>query len=347
MEQAVAALVVVTTLLCVVLTGFTVVRKLRRDRHETLFAGRRARFGRLLLSHDASELEEGLRRVVRARDTQMDLLVVLEGLWPHLDELQRAHVRDAFGASGLGAVVTRQLGSRLPMRRATAALLIGTVSPQGASELVGPLVADGDGDVSLVAVRALAAVADRRAAELLIATLMTGRLEHERIIERLAAPWAVPAMLDALAVGVGTSTARASLARALGLAGDRSAETALRSMLRSGELEERVGAARALGSAGSLSSAPDLEAALESPEWPLRVQAARSLGLLGAVGAVPALAQHLGDQAWWVRSASAEALAVLGEPGHAALRVALSGDDRYARQRAQEALTVHALASDA
>lgn len=345
MEQAVAVLLVFTTLLCAVLTSFTVVRKLRRDRHETMFAGRRARFGRLLLSHDPSELEQGLRRVVRARVTQVDLLVVLEALWPRLDEPQRERIRAAVGASGLGAVLARQLRSRVAVRRATAALLIGTVSLAGASEMLEPVVDDGDGDVRLVAVRALAAVADRRAAEALIATLATGRLEHERVIERLAARWAVPTILDVLAVEVGTPAVRASLARALGLAGDQSAETALRAMLRSGEVEERVGAARALGTAGSPASAPDLEAALVAPDWPLRVQAARSLGLLGAERAVPALAQRLGDPAWWVRSAAAEALAMLGQPGHAALRAALAGDDRFASQRAQEALTVHALAS--
>jgi len=345
MERAVAALLVATTLLCALLTSGTVVRKIRRDRHETMFSARRRRLGRLLLSRDQAELEQGFRRVVRAPATQVDLLVVLDGLWPKLDESQQERLRQAVGASGLGRVLTRQLASRRAVRRATAVLLVGRIRLPDASDLIAPLTRDDDGDVRLAAVRGLATVADPRAAEVMIDALAAGYLEPERVIERLAHRWAVPTILVELASTSARPAVRAALARSLGLAGDPSAETALRVMLRTGGDEERVGAARALGTAGTRAAAPDLEAALAAPDWPLRVQAARSLGLLDIEDAVPALAKCLGDEAWWVRSAAAGALAALGQPGHRALQAALVSPDRYARERAQEALTLHDLAS--
>lgn len=347
MEQAVAALLVGTSLFCVVLVCLTLIRKVRRDRREMEFSERRARLERLLMLPEPGELEHKLRRIAHARRMQVDLVVVLDSLWPRMDESQRDRVHRAAKDSGLSAVLTHQIRSRIAVRRATAALLVGRLQLPGAFELLAPLVDDGDGDVRLVTVRSLATVADRNAAEVLIAALSAGQIEHERIIERLADTWAVPAIIDALASGSGDSEARASLARALGLAGDQSAEPVLRTMLYTGGVEERIGAARALGTAGSRASEPDLEIALIAPEWQVRAQAARSLGLLGVESAVPALGVCLGDQAWWVRYAAAEALAELGESGHAELRNALGSDDRYARQRAQEALTLHHLAGEA
>ena len=346
MERAVAALLVATTLLCGLLTCLTVVRKVRRDHHETTFAARRRRLGRLLISCDQAELEQGFRRVVRARATQVDLLVVLDDLWPKLDESQQERIRQAVGTSGLSQVLARQLASRAAVRRARAALLVGRIQLRDASDLLAPLTRDHDGDVRLAAVRGLATVADRRAAEVLIEALAAGHLEPERVIERLANPWAVQAILLELASTSATPAVRAALARSLGLAADPAAETALRVMLRTGGAEERVGAARALGTAGTQAAAPDLEAALAAPDWPLRVQAARSLGLLGVEDAVPSLAKCLSDDAWWVRSAAAEALGALGQPGHRALLAALVGPDRYARERAQEALTLQDLSSE-
>jgi len=345
MEEAIATLLVATTLVCLLLTCFTVVRKLRRDRDETVFAGRRLRLGRLLISHDPSALEQGFRRIVRFPATQVDLLVVLDRLWPALDDSQQERIREAVCASGLDRVLTRQLGSRAAVRRATAALLVGRMQLQNASGLLAPLVHDHDGDVRLASIRGLAAVADRRAAEVMIEALAAGYVEPERVIERLANRWAVPTILAELASTSSTPAVRAALTRSLGIVGDPSVETALRFMLRTGSAEERVGAARALGTAGTLAAAPDLEAALTASEWPVRVQAARSLGLLEVEHAVPALAMSLSDDAWWVRSAAAEALASLGEPGHLALRAALAGPDRYARERAREALTMHDLVS--
>lgn len=360
MQQALTILLVVSALLALCLTALTVARKLRRDRNEARYLARRERFRHLLLGGSVDDLEAALRGAGQREHAQIDLLVTLDALGPELDATRLDQARVAAHAAGLDRVLVGRLRSRDPIRRGLAALLVGRLVLPDASDLVAPLLHDRDGDVRLAAVRALGTVADDAAAHHLIAALRVRDLEPERVIERLGAAWAVPAMLRVLDGGwsefpaatrrpdepVAWRAVDASLARALGLAADPRAEPALRSLLRTGAVEERIAAARALGSAGSLAAAGDLEAALEDTTWPVRAQAARSLGRLGATDAVPALTPHLSDQAWWVRAAVADALVDLGEPGLAVLHDALEHADPYARDRAREALAVHRLGTD-
>jgi HEAT repeat protein len=56
------------------------------------------------------------------------------------------------------------------------------------------------------------------------------------------------------------------------------------------------------------------------------------------------LEQRLSDEAWWVRSNAADTLAEIGADGVEALERALSHSDRFARERAEEALALHQLA---
>jgi HEAT repeat protein len=60
---------------------------------------------------------------------------------------------------------------------------------------------------------------------------------------------------------------------------------------------------------------------------------------------VPALEAVLDDPAWWVRANAASALRGLGRPGRAALERALDHPDRYARDRAREALAMDRVAT--
>jgi HEAT repeat protein len=129
------------------------------------------------------------------------------------------------------------------------------------------------------------------------------------------------------------------------VAGDRKAEPALIELLARGSLEERISAARALASVGGRRSRPELERALRDEEWPLRAQAAKALGRIAVKRAVPALEAVLDDPAWWVRANAAEALRQLGDPGRAALERTLDHQDRYARDRAREALAMDRLAA--
>lgn len=361
MEKVLAVVLALSLLLALVLTTLTVIRKLERDRNEARYLARRARFNELLVDGSAVELASAFGRVPKSEHASVDLLASLTATRPARGDERRAVVLEAVAAAGLRRRLLRQLGSRHAVRRALAGLLIAALDLPDASSVVAPLMRDRDGDVRLAGVRALALAADDEAARHLIAALRVRDLEPERVIERLGAPWAVPAILHVLEGGAlavapidrrpGTPMAwqsvEASLARALGLAADTRAEPALRRLLRTGGVEERVAAARALASAGTLAASADLEAALADDSWQVRAQAARALGRLGATDAVAAIAAHLDDPAWWARAAAADALVDLGEPGLAVLRDALQHADEYARDRAREALAMHRLGADA
>jgi HEAT repeat protein len=78
----------------------------------------------------------------------------------------------------------------------------------------------------------------------------------------------------------------------------------------------------------------------------IRAQAAKSLGALGADDGRRALEAALADQAWWVRANAATSLRQLGDAGMAALRRAARSEDRFARDRAREALSLSAPARE-
>jgi HEAT repeat protein len=114
----------------------------------------------------------------------------------------------------------------------------------------------------------------------------------------------------------------------------------LAGFLRSGAKEERISAARALGSLGDPRAGGMLVAAMADPEWTVRAQAARALGRLRFTDAAAVLEAGLGDEAWWVRANCGNALRSLGHDGIVALERALHSPDRFARDRAREALAL-------
>jgi HEAT repeat protein len=349
MERAFEQLLIATAVLSLLFAMFAVARKLQRDRNEVRFRRRREHFRSLILAGDTEPFASELRRIRRSQLAQVDLAIVLQGTRAELSSAQEDAVRHSVERASLERRLIRQLHARDPVRRATAILLISQLRLHDARELLEPFVQDRDGDVRLVAIRAIAEFADESAARTLVHALEGHVVAPERLVERFGAPWAVPTVTRALedSTEVGTPVAengqrslRSWLARALGLARDPRAEPALRELLGAGDVEEQVSAARALGTAGTRHAFPDLEAALASPHWQVRAQAARALGQLGVVDAVPTLAALLADPGWWVRGAAADALRQLGAPGLEALRAALHHQDRYARDRAREALAL-------
>lgn len=333
MSLFVAANVALTVLLAVMVAT----RKWRRDRRERESVEHRARI-RVALGRADEDLDALLRRAVNRSALQADLARVLPSVagvgGGSLDARARA-VR----SSGLAGDLRRRLSSRSAAVRGRAAQLVGLLRLPDAVTLIAPLLGDRDGDVRLVAAGSLAHLETVEAADALVDAL-SGDLVSERLIERLGAGWAVPSILSRLGSELEGSAIRASLARALGLAGDHAGEAALVELLCSADEEERICAARSLGTCGSAACHPALLAALDDPAWEVRAQAATSLGTLGAVEAVPALESNLCHPAWWVRANAAGALAVLGTRGLDALQRAATGPDAYAAERAKEVLAV-------
>jgi HEAT repeat protein len=346
-------------LLWLALVGLAVTRKLRRDRRELRSVERRARYEATLLSGDAGAVD-GICDDVRGVEAEVDLALSIDAVHPTLSSAQIEAIRSAMEASALFPRLCAKLEARRPTTRARAALLLTRPGIPAVVEQMVPLLGDPDPDVRLVACSGLARAATPRAAELLIWALMAHLLPPERIIERLGAPWAVETMISTLKEGPSAVAdvladippcgdeveLDASLARALGLARDPRAATALVALLDSDSTEVRISAARALGRVGGEACVPALIAALASEDWPVRAQAAKSLGALGAADALEPLEACLSDRAWWVRANAARALRELGEPGIEALQRTLEHDDRYAADRAREQLALHAVVEE-
>jgi HEAT repeat protein len=343
-------------LLWLALVGLAVARKLRRDRRELRSSRRRADYEAVLRDGDATRLA-ALCGGVRSAATQVDLAVAIDAVHPTLSRARIDTIGSAMESSTLLPKLSAGLRSRHPTTRARAALLLTRPGIPAVVEQIVPLLADPDSDVRLVACSGLARAATPRAAEVLIWGLVARVLPPERIIERLGAPWAVETILSTLrdgpspvskvlagaAPGGPEIELDASLARALGIARDPRAATALAALLHEGSVEVRISAARSLGRVGGTACVPALIDALSSEVWPVRAQAAKSLGALRAADALEPLECCLSDQAWWVRANAARALRELGEPGIEALRRTLEHDDRYAADRAREQLELHAV----
>jgi HEAT repeat protein len=353
--QAALLLLAVTAVGCGLMIAFVLERKVRRDKREFISKAGRERLREGLLSGDRGVIWTAAARACDDPQAQVDFAVTAAGTVDELNVRDRTILHEVVEELGLVDSLIEQLSRRNPTDRGLAAFLLGELRVPEAGEKLRSLLADPDPDVRLVACAELGGIATEAAALSLIAGLMAGDLPSERIIERLDGRWAVPSMVSVLedgklarslapADGEPSDRWRPAVARALGVAADPRAELALARMLDSTLIEERVAAARALGPSGTEASVAVLIKALDDPAWEVRAQAAKSLSCHPTDQAVPALEERLSDEAWWVRSNAADTLAGIGSQGVKALKRALSHSDRYARERAQEALALHKLA---
>ncbi|MEO9174282.1 MAG: HEAT repeat domain-containing protein, partial [Gaiellales bacterium] len=201
---------------------------------------------------------------------------------------------------------------------------------------------DVDSELRLIAARSLRVVGGDAAAWALIRGLRDRVLPVDRILEQLGRPFAAPALLLAMQIADFVDV-RADLAEGLGLAAYAPAAHALGGLVRFGSERERTKACRALGRLGDPSVVPLLARAMEVDAWVVRAQAATALGACGVAAAVGPLARALADRNWWVRANSASGLRHCGIAGRDAQRhAATSHPDRYARDRALEALALEA-----
>jgi HEAT repeat protein len=107
---------------------------------------------------------------------------------------------------------------------------------------------------------------------------------------------------------------RGSVARVLGLLGDKTAVKPLLDHLNDSDMLAGDRVAEALGRLGDPSVEPALMQALNSDQEAVRARAAYALGLLKNEAAVDALAQHLRTDQGMVANRAAEALANIGTP---------------------------------
>jgi HEAT repeat protein len=325
--------------LLVCLASLVAAKKLARNHSERTSRARADRFAEALAGAGPVELEARARAARRSRAAQEDLGVALARVRPGLEPERIEVVEGALAAAGLVAVVERLLGSRSSGRR-TRGVLLATWFHAVRPLRLEPLLRDADPDIRIAAVRAIAIRRTPEAARTLIRLLASAPVPPERIVERLAGAWSVPVVAESLGA-VQDAGVRAWLGEALGLAGDPTGAPPLMRGLETGTVEERVRACRALGRLGLRASIPALIRALNDEHDAVRAQAARALEAIPDARSLAPLGARLADSSWWVRANSARALVRLGPPGLALLELAAGKHrDRFARQRASEALTL-------
>ncbi len=340
---AVIALAVVAVLL-------VFIRKERRDRAEERSRELRSVLLRALKSEDEPALRIATVGAADARTRdQIDLLSVLTvtrgaSWWT---EATTTALAGALGSHDFVSVLIHQLSSRSAPERGTALLLGSHAACRLPTHLIADRMSDSDSTVRLAAVAALEREETDEAAHALVDALSAGLLPDPRIIERLGYRWAVP-VCDARLRAIGRShanTARASLARCLGLAGDPAAVPTLLWLLSDGDSNEAIQAMRALGEcaqqAGKSARQEIADAArtrTSSPDDTLVLMATRALAATGRKRDVDAFARLVGHSDWHVRREAAIALTRMGPRGVSALVSVANGDDRYAASRAREEL---------
>jgi HEAT repeat protein len=338
-SHLVAQLTAVSGAMVVGLTALVAAKKLQRNVRERRSSARRAAYRADISAASPGALAEATRGSARRFGARNDLLAVLRAWLPNEEKL--ACFLEAARESGLVERLVRDCRSRSAVARGVAGELLGRI---GCAEAVGELATllrDADPEVRAAAARGLGALATPEAAWRLIYALEAGLLPQDRVLEQLGRPFAVHALIDAFHVAQ-LAPIRGDIADALGLARALASLHAIASLIRFGTERERIKACRALGRLARVEAVPLLLEALDDEEWVVRAQAAGALGRIGDVRAVRPLELALADSAWWVRADAAEALRACGEPGRQALRRALDAPDRFARDRAREALALEA-----
>ena len=346
-------LVVVGAVVVTMLLVF--VRKERRDRAESTSRDLRDELLHALEAGDEAALRRATVGVVDARaHDQVDLLAVLSATrdaswWTDATTMT---LRAVLLERDFVRVLERQLSSPSAAERG-AALLLGSHSAcRLPTNHIAACMADRDSTVRLAAAAALERTQTDEAAHSLVDALGAGTLPDPRIIERLGHRWTVPVCIARLRAldDSHANTVRASLARALGLAGDPIAIPHLLWLLSDGNPNEAIQAMRALGDCAPQADkatrheiAEAARARASSNDCALVLMATRALAATGRKRDIDRFADLVGHSDWHVRREAAVALTRMGRRGIAALRSVANGSDRYAASRAREELQIAGL----
>jgi HEAT repeat protein len=336
LTQILLPLTIASLGLLALLTGGLVLERVARNRREQQAWTRRKSYAEVLAHGHWSEAQQLALSAARSVTARGDLVDALA-----LTGWTTGPVFAEFDA--LSVAVADDVEHRDVARRAIGASLLGVIGGAGSIALLQHLMReDGDYELRLIAARALRIVGGDEAAWELIRGLRDRVLPTDRLLEQLGRPFAAHALLQAMQIA-DFNEVRADIADALGLAAYAPAAHALGGLVRFGNERERTKACRALGRLGDPIVVPLLTRAMADDSWVVRAQAATALGRSGQFAAVSPLASALADQNWWVRANSAASLRLCGAAGLAALRhAAAEHPDRYARDRALEALALEA-----
>ncbi len=323
------------------------------------------------------ELRLALFALAKLKDAKAAEQALLTSGRPRFDWWAAAWTAMRIESPSLRPVLVAAAGSTDPLTRAFAARGLGALKDTSSLELLLGLVRDGDSNVAVSAVRALATIADGQGAPGITTALLSKDLAVVR--EALQAVTAMPpdrawrarvvpfvgherpmirsAALQALAhvdkeeftlvlSGLDPDpewSVRAGLAIGLGQRGDESSVAILFEMLKDPDARVLPAVLEAMQKARGGDAAPTLRQHLDHADVAVRAAAISGLAALKPAGLAPALEaayrRGLGDSELDARVAAVDALAGLDAAALGTLREAAQKDPaRVVRQRAAAAL---------
>jgi HEAT repeat protein len=246
-------------------------------------------------------------------------------------------IREELVAGGVATRVERELESlRGKWHRVSAAGVLGLLNSQSS---IGPLkraLDDPDVDVAYAAAQALSLSTSAAAYAALLVALTKPQLPAARIAGLLES-FRCPAARELIERRADSKDSRVRywVAYLLGSLGDPRSAPVVERLARDPEEDVRANAAE------SLASFPNqalLSRLLADDSWVVRSHAAKAAGVAGQSGLASQLAGLLEDRSWWVRQNATIALASFGLAAVPALLTQLHSEDRFARNKAAEAL---------
>jgi HEAT repeat protein len=322
---AVAALAGCTLFLASALSD--VVRRWLRRRRRRLAAERLSRLAAVIGSWRPSQRERALDRLVERLDVACDALRAIAN----------PSVAEALVAGGLADRVEFELvEAKGKWHRVSAAGVLGELGSPGSLDVLKRALADPDPDVAYAAAQALANHSSPTAYHALLDALDGHAIPPARVaglLDSFRCPTARE-LIEARALSDDPGM-RYWAAYLLGRLGDMRSATVIERLTHDANADVRANAAEALA------SVPDERALcrlLADESWVVRSRAAKVAGITCQTSLAPRLAELLGDGSWWVRQNATLALAGLGAASVPALLGQLRSPDRFARNKAAEAL---------
>ncbi len=315
---------------CVLVTVSAIVSA-ARDRAEK----RRPRFA-------AEEISELAASVASAEGAERErgtarLLKRLDVTRTALGMATNPTIRAQLVAGGFAARVERELEtSRRKWHRVNAAGVLGLLACESSVEPLTQALEDSDVDVAYAAAQTLSLYASDRAYEALIDALIGGALPAARIaglLESSRCPRARE-LIEPKADSEDPAM-RFWAAYLLGSLADPRSVPVIARLARDPNDDVRANAAEALA---SFPGDELLSRLLADEAWVVRSHAAKAAGASCRTSLAAQLSELLEDESWWVRQNAMMALASFGARAIPPLLAQLHSPDRFARNKAAEAL---------
>jgi HEAT repeat protein len=299
-----------------------------RSRHNVT-SERIGELASIIQSLEPSKRAAATKALIRRLDVTRDALAEVVELRPGL--------RDALVAGGVAARVGPELdGPGAKWHRVGAAGVLGLLGSESSIGSLKRALDDADTDVAYAAAQALSRYDSATAYAALLFALTKQRLPAARIAALLeASPCPFARELIERRAESGDPRVRYWVAYLLGSLGDPRSAPVVEQLARDPEADVRANAAESLA---AFPNQAVLSRLLADESWVVRSHAAKAAGASGLSALAGQLAALLEDRSWWVRQNATLSLAGFADGAVPALLTALRSDDRFARNKAAEAL---------